>query len=255
MPEVKTTRWRVTALPWRTALDTLATVTFIAVAGTFLWFMASGRLAPAPAVPVAQAAAPPTRRAEPPLPSQPVSIKDAPLEGDPAAKVALIEYSDFQCPFCGKFARDVLPEIRKTYLDSGRALMAFRHLPLAIHSLAQKAGEAGECAARQGRFWPMHDWLFRETPKLEESRLREGARELALDTRAFDACLNGQAALRVQEDAASARPLGITGTPSFLVGLVQSDGRVRVVKRLTGAQPFEQFKAVIDAVAAQAAPR
>jgi protein-disulfide isomerase len=231
----------------QTVLDLLATVAFIAAAVAFVWTIATGRLRPMPAEPV-RAAAPPARRLEPPLPAEPVSLTGAETKGSARARIALIEYSDFQCPFCGKFAKEVLPDIDREYVSTGRLLVAFRQLPLAIHSLAEKAAEASECAARQGKFWPMHDWLFRETPRLEEPRLLDAARELSLDRDQFRTCLGGAELDQVRSDAALAKSLGIIGTPAFLAGVIQPDGRVKITKRLAGAQPYAQFKAVIESL-------
>jgi protein-disulfide isomerase len=126
-------------------------------------------------------------------------------------------------------------------------LLAFRHLPLTqIHPFAMKASEAAECAERQGKFWEMHDRLFQDQKRLEESSLVERARQIGLNAAQFTACLAGEAASEVQKDAAGANALAVTGTPTFFLGSVESDGRVRVLERFSGAVPVAQFESALD---------
>jgi protein-disulfide isomerase len=166
--------------------------------------------------------------------------------------VALIEFSDFQCPYCGKFAREILPELEKQYVSGGQVVMAFRQLPLPNHQFAQKAAEAAECAGRQDRFWPMHDAMFQDQKQIDEAGLRQSAQRLGLDPRRFSDCLIGETSERVKRDANEAKSLRVSGTPTFLFGYVQADGRVKVVKRFSGAQPVAQFRAALDPLLAAA---
>jgi protein-disulfide isomerase len=179
-----------------------------------------------------------------------VSIEGALLQGSAVAKVVLVEYSDFQCPFCGRFAREIMPKLEEKYIKSGKVQLAFRHLPLPMHPFAQKAAEAVECAARQGAFWGMHNKVFQEPQQLEEVSLKQNARILLLDEKQFSTCLAGQASEKVRRDAAEARKLLVTGTPTFFVGTKQTDGRVKVVQRISGAPPVEQFEAALERVLA-----
>lgn len=201
------------------------------------------------AVPTQQRSARPSRRSpEPPLPTSPVSLDGAALQGNQNARVALIEYSDFQCPFCGKFAREVLPDLQEKYVRSGRILLAFRHFPLPMHPFAHKAAEASECAGRQGRFWPMHDLLFRDAAALDRSRFDASAQALGVDMKRFAECLEGQAAQRVERDAAGGRALLVSATPTFFAGTLEPGGLVKVTQRLTGAMPLAQFETALDAL-------
>src|SRR5262245_31269364 len=136
-----------------------------------------------------------------PLPIQPISLSEVPVIGDRAAPVAIVEFSDFQCPFCGAFTRETLPVLKATYVDRGIVQMGYLHLPLANHSRAPKAAEAAECASRQSRFWPMHDRLFTDSRRLDDEHFQEYAREIGLDPVRFSTCLDGQASPRVQRDA------------------------------------------------------
>jgi protein-disulfide isomerase len=182
-----------------------------------------------------------------PLPSEPIAIAGAAIKGDPRAPVAILGYSDYHCPFCVRFATGTLSELDQLYLSTGKALFAFKHLPIAsIHPQAPTAAEGSECARRQGQFWAMHDRLF-AGPKLADApTLQAHAKALTLDVAAFDACMLGQAKERVQADLAEAKALGVTGTPTFFIGVVQPDGRVKVAERIVGAQPLAAFAGTID---------
>ena len=182
------------------------------------------------------------------LPAAPLSLDGASREGNPRAPVAMVEFSDFQCPFCRKFARDVLPALRTRYVDPGRVQLVFRHLPLvSIHPVARPAAEGAECAARQGRFREMHDALF-ALQRLHAADVSMAARELALDEASFDSCRSGEATLRLEDDASIAHGLAITGTPAFVIGRLTSDGKLEAVDVISGAQPVEVFSASFDSV-------
>jgi len=163
-----------------------------------------------------------------------VNTKGSPVRGDPDAKVAVIEFSDFQCPFCGR-AVPTLDQIQKTYGDKVR--IVFKHLPLQMHSKAPAAHAAAEAAHRQGKFWEMHDKIFANQAQMSPEKYREYAKELGLDLARFDRDV-ADAGLkqRIDGDAAEAQRLGVTGTPAFFV-----NGRY-----LAGAVPFEQIQALID---------
>ena len=131
-------------LKWRDLLDSTATVLTVVAAGVVV-FAVMGKPS-APANPSAL-----------PVPEVPLSIAGAPTVGSASAKVVMFIFSDFECPFCGKFASEIMPGLTQKYVESGRVRLVFRHFPLGIHSRAVRAAESAECAARQGRFWAMHD--------------------------------------------------------------------------------------------------
>jgi protein-disulfide isomerase len=222
---------------WRTVFEVVATTVMVCSAVVVSW-VAIGNRAAARGYPPTQADAP--------LPTQPVSLEGALRKGDPAAKVALIMFSDFQCPFCGQFAGNTLPQIDRNYVSRGKVLLAFRNFPLSSHAYAQKAAEAGECAARQGQFWPMHDRLFRDPTKLDQESLLASARALGLDVAPFTTCLSGDTVANVKADVAAGSSVGVVSTPAFLVGLVQADGAVRITDRIRGARPYGDFAKVLD---------
>jgi len=185
-----------------------------------------------------------------PLPENPVSLAAMEIRGDPNASIVLIVYSDFQCPFCGKFARETLPALESKYVDTGKVRLAFRHRPLTqIHPFAMKASEAAECARRQGKFWSMHDQLFSHQNDLDTAGLLTRARDVGLDERTFQHCLGGEATGRVLQDSEDAAKLGVFGTPAFMVGITEGTGLVKVTHRLAGALPIQRFEEVLDSLA------
>lgn len=158
-----------------------------------------------------------------------------PSKGPENAPVTIVEFSDFQCPFCSR-AIGTVDEVTKTYGDKVR--LVFRQFPLDFHKQAQKAAEASLCANDQGKFWDMHDKLFANQSALGVDDLKKYAAELKLDTAKFNACLDsGEKAATVKADQADGSKVGVNGTPAFFINGVM----------LSGAQPFDEFKSVIDA--------
>jgi len=162
--------------------------------------------------------------------------KHDPAWGPEDATVVVQEFADFQCPYCGKFALQTYPQIKEAYGDKIR--FVFRDFPLtSIHSSAQKAAEAGQCAQDQGLFWEYHDLMFANQSAIGDSDLRGYAEEVGADTGKFNDCLDsGKNAREVLLDAQDGRKAGVSGTPAFLINDVL----------LSGAQPFEQFQLAID---------
>ncbi len=183
-----------------------------------------------------------------PIPVDPVKFDRSSSRGASSAGVAMIEFSDFECPFCGRFAEDVAPELVSTYVRDGRILLAFRHNPLTrAHPNAARAAEASLCAAAQGRFWQLHDLLFQNRADLGEQKLRGYALAAGLEIDPYDSCMKDkQVAEAVKSDVSEAARLRITGTPVFLVGLVLPGDRVAVREVVRGARPIEDFRAALD---------
>jgi protein-disulfide isomerase len=183
------------------------------------------------------------------LPMLPISLDGAQLQGSHAARAVIIEYSDFQCPYCGRFAKLTLPDLRRSYIDTGKVLFAFRHFPLEeIHKFALGAAEAAECAGRQGAFWKMHDLNFADQETLQEDVLAARAQSLGIDVGAFDRCLHGPALEIIRTDLRTGESLDVTGTPTFFLGRPQPDGRVSVVARLVGAVSSTEFHTALDEI-------
>ena len=224
---------------WRSSLDALASVALIGASVTLI----AGSLSVTP---------PTTTRRQPQVPKELQSIADAAVLGNPDAKIVIIEYSDYECTFCAAFARDTLPVLQARYVDTGTVKLVFRHFPLPNHVFARKAAEAAECARGQGKFWEFHDRLLSDPKNLDLGRLRREASLLGLDELLFANCLTGQAVARLNQDLASARALGFTGTPAFLIGTSQGNDTVRVTNVITGAQPAAEFSRVIDGILSDA---
>ena len=158
----------------------------------------------------------------------------APARGPESAPVTIVEFSDFQCPFCVR-AQPTLQRLRETYGDKLR--FVFLDFPLEIHPQAPKAHEAAACAGDQGKFWPMYDRLFASGGKLEVADLKSYAGELGLDGAAFGTCLeSGRHSAATEAALQEGQRHGVTGTPAFFI-----NGRL-----LVGAQPFEAFAQVIE---------
>lgn len=166
--------------------------------------------------------------------------------GDANAKVTIVEFSDFQCPYCKSFATDTEPQIISTYVTTGKAKIAYRNFPLPMHQYAEMAAEASECAAKLGGndvFWKYHDTLFSkgkgDGTGLDASSLKQYAADLGLNTTSFNSCLDShEMASTVSKDVADGTAAGVQGTPIFFIN----------GKAVEGAQPFSVFKAAIDAL-------
>lgn len=164
-----------------------------------------------------------------------------PTRGPATAPVTLVEFSDFQCPYCSR-VQATMQQLKQSYGE--RLRIVFKQLPLAMHQHAVMAAEASLCAGQQARFWEMHEWLFANQQRIVPEGIKAAAVDLKLDQEAFSKCLDEKRfAGKVQEDLKLAESLGINGTPAFLV-----NGRF-----LEGAQPFEAFQEVIEDELARAA--
>jgi protein-disulfide isomerase len=163
-----------------------------------------------------------------------VSVGDDPAKGPQTALVTIVEFSDFQCPYCAN-AGPTVKRILETYKDQVRVV--FRDYPLNFHAQAPKAAEAASCANEQGKFWEMHDRLFANQQKLQVADLKQHAAALGLNSQTFDQCLDsGKYGSEWRQDMEDGTRAGVNGTPAFFV-----NGRL-----LSGAQPFEAFSRVID---------
>lgn len=183
------------------------------------------------------------------LPSAPIDISKEQFKGAPNAKVAVIEFSDFQCPFCGKYDKDTYPQLVKDYVDTGKIKYVWRDYPLDFHRNAEKAAEAARCAGEQGRFWEMHDRLFANPQTIAATDLPKHAEALRLNASMFQQCLDsGRYAADIKKAVAEANGFGISGTPSFFIGVVQPNGTVKVSKKLVGARAYTEFKTALDSL-------
>lgn len=195
------------------------------------------------------AAAAPSPTPSAPTPNRPVEdastvykipVRDAPVKGPPTAKVTILEFSEFQCPFCARVG-PTLKQIQDTYGKDVR--IAFKHNPLPFHHDAPLAAEASLAAGEQGKFWEFHDKLFQNQTSLKRENLEQYAQELGLDMGRFRAAIDsGKFKAQVERDKQEAATFGARGTPTFFI-----NGR-----KLRGAQPFPSFQAIIDEEIAKA---
>jgi protein-disulfide isomerase len=165
-----------------------------------------------------------------------IDVKSAghPELGAKDAPITIVEFSDFQCPFCGR-AEPTLKQVREKYGDKVR--LVYMDFPLSIHDHSIDAASAGRCAGEQGKFWEFHDAMFADQSKLKPDDLKAEAKKLGLDTAKFDQCFDtGKYKPAIESDMAQGHDLGIDGTPAFYV-----NGRP-----LSGAQPFQRFQETID---------
>ena len=190
----------------------------------------------------------PTTQSEPPVR---ISADNDPVIGSPDAPITIIEFSDFQCPFCARFSIQTLPLLSEHYIQSGAVKLVYRDFPLQnSHPNAVPAAVAAECAHEQGQFKPMHDILFENQSQWNDQEVSQAvatfsqyAMELRLDQEAFDTCLTtGKYVNEVLMDLEDGRAYGVTGTPGFFVG----NDEIGYVE-ITGAQPFDSFKRILDA--------
>jgi len=165
-------------------------------------------------------------------------VDDDPVLGDENAPLTIVEFSDFECPFCERFRSQTFDQIKSQYIDTGKVKFVYRDFPLtSIHPMAQKAAEAAECADDQGKFWEYHDVIFERQNLLSITSLKQWAQELGLDTNEFNDCLDsGKHTNEVNKDAQDAQSAGGRGTPFFVVGNVP----------VSGAQLFANFQAAIE---------
>ena len=178
-----------------------------------------------------------------------LSVDGEPFKGEKNAKLTLVEFSEFQCPFCGRHVRETYPQLEKEYIQTGKVKYVFRDLPLeSIHKNAFKASEAAHCAGEQGKFWEMHDRLFANQNSLEPAMLTAHAQAIGVDSKKFQACLDaGKYAADIRKDIADANRLGITGTPTTVIGMTQpNDPKIKVLRVIRGAQGYNAFKAAFD---------
>jgi len=187
---------------------------------------------------------------KPPLPVK-ISADDDPVIGNPDAPITIIEFSDFQCPFCARFHVQTLPLLLEEYIEQGKVNLVFRDFPLqSIHPNALPASVAAECANEQGQFKAMHDKLFDNQGQWSNQETVDAlamfsqyATQIQLDQETFDSCItSGKYIEEIRNDLEDGRSYDVTGTPGFFVG----NDEIGYVE-LKGAQPFESFKKVIDA--------
>ena len=169
-----------------------------------------------------------------------VSVAGEPFLGKSDAPLTLVMFTDYQCPFCNRFETQTLPEIKRQYIDTGKLRFVVRDLPLPFHPNASKAAEAAHCGEEQGKYWELREKLVANGDKLDAKLLFEYARQVGLDVARFSACLeSGRQAEKIKASSSLAASIGISGTPSFVIGRSKGDSVDGAT--IVGAQPFAAF--------------
>jgi protein-disulfide isomerase len=192
-----------------------------------------------------------------PAPDDKVSYKFSPggfSLGDAKAPLVMVEYTDFQCPFCQQFQNTAFAQIKANYIDTGKLRFVSRDFPLDFHENARRAATAGRCAAEQGKFWEMRHVMIVNAEQLKPDNLITYAANVKLDVPKFKSCLESDRfKAQIDQDIAEGEIAGVQGTPSFVIGRLENDKLEGV--RLVGAQPYAQFDVRIQELLDQAAKK
>ena len=193
-------------------------------------------------------------RAVAPLPSvvDKVELKnDAPSLGDQRATVAVVEFTDYQCPYCAKYHSQTFEKLKKEYIDTGKVQYILRDFPLDFHANAKGAAIAANCAGKQDAYWQMNDQLFTNQSELGEGLYQRAAQSLGLNMDQFNSCVSSpEQAQKVEADVAYGQEIGVNGTPAFYIGRVQN-GQLTDARKVSGSQPLSAFSRIIEPLLAQ----
>jgi protein-disulfide isomerase len=214
------------AARWKVALDVITSLALVGASAVMVWVVVRQGSVTTP-----------VRRGSVDVPASPLPLQ-GPRMGEATAPVVLTAFMDFECPYCRHFATAVLPELERGPIASGVLQVVFRHLPLHIHRSALLAANYAACAEAAGKFWQFHAALFGRQA-LDPSVLEEEAARFGLE-------LCDSADATVRRDGELAASLGLTSTPTFLVGRAHDDGTFKVERVLVGAQSPSQFAEVIE---------
>ena len=171
------------------------------------------------------------------------STKNRPTLGNPNAKVTVVEFTDYQCPFCYRFEKTTFKQLKKNYIDNGKVRWVVLDMPLSFH---QDAMLASHCAAEQDKFWEMRELLFQNQKKLKPEHIASYAKQVDLETEAFNQCINSNRYDEdIKRDIAQAEKQRISGTPTFIIGKTTAD--IIKGKRIVGAQAYKVFSDELEA--------
>lgn len=175
-----------------------------------------------------------------------IIVGAAPNKGNKNAKVAVIEFSDFQCPYCGRHYRQTFPDLERNYIKTGKILYIAKDFPLSFHKGAMSAAVAARCSGKQGKYWEMHDVLFENQRQLNNEFYKKQAAVLRLNIKNFESCLKDPEQEKLaNKELAEGEHFGVRGTPAFFIGHIK-DGVVTDIQPLSGAQPYERFAKIVD---------
>ena len=185
-----------------------------------------------------------------------VDLTGAPQKGNPEAVVALVEFSDYECPFCIRHFRETMPLIEKNYIQTGKILYAFRDFPIdQLHPQAIRAHEATQCvnSVQPAKYWDMHNKMFGAPTQHTPEALEATVIGLGVDAAPYRECLaSGRTTAGIRATSEQANSFGANGTPAFFIGLIdKANNQVKIIRAISGAVPFTQFAQAIEAVMAQ----
>lgn len=218
-------------IQWGRILDVLGSVSILVAALLLIWRLVAPRGA--------------ETAAEKPSDIQSFSGERAAIRGVETTNVVLVEFSDFECPFCRRFSLDTLPRILAEFVDSGKLRFMFRHYPLQRHKLARDAAQSAMCAERQGKFWEMHDLAFATQDPLTLLSLESHANRAGIAKDAWRACL-AESGGPIEVDIEIAQSLHFDGTPGFVIGTMDKSDRVHIRQKFSGAKPFGFFESLLN---------
>lgn len=230
-------------------------IVFALIIGGSIIFAANNIIAPRIGNSVASSASQLPLSESVPSPSGPmkVSLDNDPVIGNKDAQVTVIEFGDFECPFCKQSFEELLPQLKRDYIDTGKVKLVYRDFPLDFHENARKEAEAAECARDQGgvaSYYKYHDQIFTQTESngtgLALTQLPAIAKTLGLNAQQFQECLDsGKYAEEVEKDYQDGMAAGITGTPGWFIGKTGDDNTI-TAPAVEGAQPYSVFKTIIE---------
>ncbi|WP_342349582.1 thioredoxin domain-containing protein [uncultured Nitrospira sp.] len=188
-------------------------------------------------------------RATAPLPSAVGNVelkKDDPTLGSQQAKVAIVEFTDYQCPYCAQYHSETFENLKKEYIDTGKVQYVLRDFPLDFHAHAKGAAVAANCAGEQEAYWPMSHQLFSNQSELGDGFYQKSAQSLGLNMDQFESCVNSPEQIqKVDADVVYGQEIGVNGTPTFFIGRVEN-GQLTDAKEVSGTKPLSAFSRIIQ---------
>jgi protein-disulfide isomerase len=236
-------------------IDRVTIIALLVASGAIVWKLVLPTVAaeplsqPAAAGIASDAPVSPIQSASGRLPSD--VVKNAAGKGESTAKAAIVEFSDYQCPFCARFAKESYPEIERQLIDTGKAQYRVLNLPLEhSHPAAFAAAKVAECAREEGKFWDVRDRLFANQAAFDASGVLDSALNAGVESERLHMCLGDQRVSRmIKTQQNEAQRMGVIATPTFIVGYVEDDGSIQAVKKIVGAHTADVFSAAIDSLA------
>jgi len=178
-----------------------------------------------------------------------INLQGGHKKGYDSARLVIINFSEYQCPYCAQFFRDAMPNIEKEYINTKKVRYVFMDFPLSFHAQSMKAAEAASCAEEQGKYWEMNECLFANQDTLSPETILKQGEVIGLEMDKFKQCLNhGNFIDAIKSTMAEGQKAGVSGTPTFLLGFIDQDGKVKATKKIVGVQSYTAFKDAIESL-------